>query len=451
MFLTTLLFGTGAVGAQQQKTPRENAPALNSKLRQRLAEHGKTAVTAKRAPARLAAPAPDPVQIRSLDFAGRAVTGASKAAAPDKGAFRGIPADKRPTLPAEKLQGGTFVGRHGTGLGDINEQEPNDSTANVLDDIPVNVVGYIEEDGDFDYYAITATQGESIRIEVIADRFFETSLDSYLIVLAEDGETQLEMDDDHFSNSNDSFIRFDVTRAGTQDYFIGVTDFRGEGGDNFGYVLNVTVAEEDFLEVEPNDTTSLADFFPVPAMAFGFSDNAEDLDVYVFDGVAGQALIADVDAEIFLSLMDPVIELYDDNGGYLFGVDDADGLDPRFNIILPYSGEYFIVVYNAERAGGNGYYYTMNLSTQSGAGAPRVTGYTLINPGQLLKRVNGSGFTASDGGSNVEIESVEVSSRPAPRKPTSRVKLTPPRAVSRGDVLTVVNPDGRRSNPGIIQ
>lgn len=449
MFLTTLLFGTGVVGAQQQKTPRENAPTLNSKLRQRLAERGKTA--AKRAPARLVAPAPDAVQTRSLDFAARAGSDASKAATADKGAFRGIPADKHPTLPAEKLQGTTFQGRHGTGLGDVNEQEPNDTTANTLDDLPVNVVGYIDVDGDFDYYAITATQGESIRIEIVADRIFSTSLDSYLLVLDDDGETELAVNDDGFSDSGDSFIRFVAPLAGTQVYFIGVTDFGGQGGDNYGYVLNITVAEDDdFSEVEPNDTTSFADFFSVPSVAFGFSDNNDDLDVYVFDGVGGQALIVDVDAEIYLSLMDPVVELYDDNGGYLFGVDDADGLDPRFNIVLPYTGEYFVAVYNREPDGGNGFYYSMNLSTQSGAGAPRVIGYTLVN-GQFLKRINGAGFTASNGGSYAEIESVEVPSRPAPLKPTTRVKLTPAQSISRGEVLTVVNPDGRRSNPGVIQ
>jgi hypothetical protein len=36
-------------------------------------------------------------------------------------------------------------------------------------------------------------------------------------------------------------------------------------------------------------------------VAFGFSDSSDDLDVYVFDGIGGQALIVDVDAEIFLS------------------------------------------------------------------------------------------------------------------------------------------------------
>ena len=65
---------------------------------------------------------------------------------------------------------------------------------------------------------------------------------------------------------------------------------------------------------------------------FGFADDEVDDDVYIFNGTGGRTLVVDVDAELFLSEMDPVVELYDDNGGFLFGVDDTDGLDPRFNI-----------------------------------------------------------------------------------------------------------------------
>ena len=73
-------------------------------------------------------------------------------------------------------------------------------------------------------------------------------------------------------------------------------------------------------------------------MMFGFSDTDDDIDVYTFQGSGSRTLVVDVDAELFLAEMDAVVELYDDRGGYLFGVDDADGLDPRFNILLPYTG-----------------------------------------------------------------------------------------------------------------
>ena len=66
------------------------------------------------------------------------------------------------------------------------------------------------------------------------------------------------------------------------------------------------------------------------------------------------------------------------------------------------------------------------------------------------KRVLGIGFTPNNGGTDAEINSGLVPSRPGPKKPTTVVKLTPAVEVFRNDVVTVVNPDGRRSNPGII-
>jgi hypothetical protein len=50
-----------------------------------------------------------------------------------------------------------------------------------------------------------------------------------------------------------------------------------------------------------------------------------------------------------------------------------------------------------------------------------MTSYTTINAGQLLlKRINGSGSRLPTAVTFAEINSVEVPSRPAPRKPTRR-------------------------------
>jgi hypothetical protein len=451
--LATLFLTLGAIGpaaGAAQKTTRTDAPALSTKFRERLADKQKAA--AKKAPARLDGPVlATPVE-RSRAFAARGEAGAAKTAPPSKGTphFDPMANPVRVAPSATKTRGLPFVGRNGTGLGDIFEVEPNDDTAQTLDDLPVNVVAHIDEAGDVDCYAITATGDESIRIEVVADRIFGSSLDSFLEVLDADGTTVLASNDDFFDNSRDSFVRFIAPHSGENLYFICVSDFGGLGGSDFGYVLNVTVAETpDIVEQEPNDTTGNADIFTIPGVAFGTADFADDLDVYTFQASGNQSLIVDVDAEVFASLMDPVVELYDDRGGFLFGLDDTDGLDPRFNIVLPYTGTYYVAVYNRESVGGDAYYYSLNLSLQSAALAPRVTSFKIVN-GQFLKRVIGNGFTSSDGGSYAEIDSEAVNSGPAPRKPTTRVKIAPPQSVVRGDVVTVVNPDGRRSNPGIV-
>ncbi len=448
--------GPAAGAAQGGKTPRADAPSLSTRFKDRLSAEtaGKKDRAAKRPSPRLAPIAPSGERAR--DFASRAASGGAKSAMPSKGtayaATKPAPTRARADV-ANKTEGAPFVGRHGTGLGDIFEVEPNDEDAQILDDLPVNVVGYITPVDDLDTYAITATAGESIRVEIVADRIFGTPLDSYL-ELFDAGGNLLASNDDFFSGSTDSFIRFVATGTGDNLYFVRVSDFTGLGGSSYGYILNITVADSpDFGEQEPNDTSSNADIFPIPSLAFGASDETNDQDVYTFQASGNQTLIVDIDAEVFASDMDPVVELFDDRGGFLFGVDDTDGLDPRFNLVLPYSGTYYLTVYDHDFLGGSTFYYSMNLSLQSSVGSPRVTAFKVIvggSTGQLLKQVRGTGFVTSGGGSAAEIDGVEVRSFPAPKRPSSRIKVKPGQPVERGQSITVVNPDGRRSNPGIV-
>lgn len=440
-----------AASANADKTARATAPPLTMKLRDRMREQGKVAPVATKAPARVRETAARlAAEKRAAAFHTRGANAepARPSVAPAKGAPWTDASPRRPSLPAAR--GISFEGRNGTGLGDIFEDEPNDSVANILDDIPVNVVGEVSFTDDIDFFAITAVQGESIRIEVIADRIFASDLDSLLFVIADDGETTLAQNDDFFDASRDSFIRFIAPDPGNRIYFIGVTDFGGFGGSTFDYVLNLSVADApDRVEVEPNDTTNFADEIPIPGFLFGGSDAIDDLDVFVISGFAGEALIVDVDAELFFSDMDPVVELFDDVGGYLFGVDDADGLDPRFNIVLPYTGTFYLGVYDALGRGGPTFYYSIGVSTQSGTLAPRITGFKFKNFNEL-KQITGFGFVPTNGGSFAELNSAAISSFNAPAKPTTAIKVRPRAVVRDGDVLTVVNPDGRRSNPGVV-
>lgn len=439
------------VSAAQKKAPAKT-PVLASKMKAHIAANGKSASKRVVAPAR--------VQDAAEKVANEKRAGAFNARAARSGAEKAAPVDsskgepwtsarpRRASLPDAK--GTSFVGRNGTGLGDIFEDEPNDSVAHILDDVPVNVVGEITNVDDIDFFAITAEFGEQVRLEIIADRIFGSNLDSMLFVLDEDGETTLASNDDFFDESRDSFIRFTAPQSGNNVYFIAVTDFGGAGGSTFDYVLNVSIADApDLVEIEPNDTTNNADEIPIPGFMFGDAQFNEDFDVYFIEGFAGESLIVDIDAELFFSEMDPVVEFYDDGGGFLFGVDDVDGLDPRFNIVLPYTGLYFLGVFDAQGIGTSASYYSMNVSVQSGALAPRVTSFKFTD-GNLLKQVRGSGFLTSGDGAYAELNSVEISSGNAPRKPFTAIKVRPGVRVRDNDVVTVVNPDGRRSNPGVV-
>jgi len=454
LILSVSLVSSGASAGAAQKTAAANAPELHSRLRGTDGKFHKASATSdKRSVARVAPVNPEADKLRAQSFANRASVQSTSTKASSKGSARRDPREHPPTRiqAADKVAGdATDDGRGGTGLGDIFEDEPNDATAQTLDDLPVNVVGAIEREDDIDYYRITARQGDEIRIEIVADRIFGTLLDSYVVVFAETGDDPIVTDDDYYDGSGDSFIQFTAPDPGNRFYYIGVTDFGSFGGENYDYVINITMADSpDTLEQEPNDTTGFADVIPVPHLAFGLSDVNADTDVIRFNGLSGDTLVVDVDAELFLSDMDPVVELFDDGGGYLFGVDDTDGLDPRFNLVLPYSGAFYLAIYDANDRGGDTYYYSINVSIQDGTESPVITGFK-IQSGNLLKRVLGSKIVSSGGGTRAEINSVQVPSKPAPRNPTKAVKLTPFVPIGRGDVVTLVNPDGRRSNPGVI-
>lgn len=439
------------VNAAQKKAPAKT-PALTSKMKPRIAANGKEVAKRVNPPARVADAAEKLASAkRASAFSSRAASAGSSPAVTEasaKGAPWTAASPRRASLPDAK--GTSFIGRNGTGLGDIFEDEPNDSVAHILDDVPVNVVGEISFNDDIDFFAITADSSETVRLEIVADRIFGSSLDSFLFVLDDDGETTLASNDDFFGESRDSFIRFDPPAGGNNVYFIAVTDFGGAGGSSFDYVLNVTIAESpDLVEVEPNDTTNNSDEIPIPGFMFADAQFTDDLDVYFIEGFAGESLIIDVDAELFFSSMDPVVELYDDGGGFLFGVDDADGLDPRFNILLPYTGVYFIAVFDAQGVGTDSSYYSMNVSVQNGALAPRVTSFKFTSF-DILKQVRGIGFQSAGDGAYAELNSFEVNSFNSPNKPTTAIKVRPGVETDPDDVITVVNPDGRRSNPGVI-
>ncbi len=427
-----------------QKSARQGAPEIAARLRQ-------SHTTSKAPKAEMSRPQRINAKAtpnRAAAFANRTLKAA--AIMPPKVDPTARVAAHHPHLPMAKTAtaAGTFYGRLGTGLGDIEEDEsnddPNDDDAQLLEDLPANVIGTVDDDDDFDFFGVLALDGEVVRVEIVADRVFGSPLDSYAFVLDEDGDLLAE-NDDGFDGSFDSFLRFEAPYTGL--FFIGVTDIQSNGDDDYDYVLNLSVGEDDIGEVEPNDSGAMADFLPNPGMAFGEVDGEDDYDIFTFEAVAGQAMIFDVDADIFLSEADIVVEFFDANGRFLFGNDDEDGLDPRFNIVLPYTGDYYAMVYSRNDVDGEDGYYSLSISTQSASLAPHIS--SLRFSYGKLKKVMGSGFIASGDGAVVEVNTVEVPSYNYAGR-TNQMRLSPTRTVYRNDVVTVLNPDGRRSNPVVI-
>lgn len=443
-----LLASMGAPGLANASGKQENpaAPHITPKFRKKLSKIDKTA-RATKAPRASAKRELGP-ELRAQQFAARgAATEASASELPLR--LQGLRPQLDQNAKTASAAIAPFEGRRGTGGGDVYESNSGGEPelAQPLRDLPVNVIGTIGGYEDVDFYAFTATAGETIRIEVVADRIFGSQLDSYLYLVSDDYDV-LDTSDDAFGGSTDSFIDFIAPYTGV--YFAGVTDREGLGDFDFEYVLSVSPSREDVEEEESNDTTSRADALIVPSTAFGRSDDNEDLDVYSFQGNAGQALIVDIDADIFLSEMDAVVELYDSQAKLLFYSDDFDGFDPRFNIVLPYTGSYYLVVYDLnDETFSTGHYYSMNISAQSAVLAPRATAYKTRSG--RLSMVRGTGFDPTNGGSTVEIDGDAQPSFHVLAAPTTKLKLSPTGFLSGSDSITVVNPDGRRSNPIILR
>lgn len=320
-----------------------------------------------------------------------------------------------------------------TGGGDIDETEPNDLIAESVS-LPVNVFGKIRVNRDIDFFAFQALAGEQITIEAFAARFSRSKLIADLALF--DASSNL-LAADVGDETVDPIIRF--TPSTDQVLIVGITDADNFGGSRFDYLLNLTRGN-DVDETEPNGNTAQS-LASIPATVFGEISAPSDVDFYSFTATAGQTLIVDVDAEVLGSRLDAEINLLDpESGAEFFYNDQQDGDDPRFNIVLPYTGRYVIGIgaFNVSSTG----FYRLNASLVAGTGAPSLTSVTRVS--KKLIQVTGLGLASG------AVVSVNGTSRKttviAPGLLQAKVKA------HAGDVVTVANPpDGRRSNPLVVQ
>ena len=321
----------------------------------------------------------------------------------------------------------------GTGDGDINEIEPNDLVSQGVS-LPVNVFGRISVLNDVDFFAFQAFEGQSVVIEAFAVRLANSNLIPDIALFTSSGELLArDIGDEVF----DPIIRF-VPKS-DQVLLVAITDADDLGGFDFNYILNITRGV-DVDEVEPND--SAAQVLPgLSSTIFGEIDPRRDVDFYSFTAEAGQTLIVDVDAEVLGSRLDAEINLLDPPTGIeYFYNDQPDGDDPRFNIVLPFTGRYVIGVgaFNRNSRG----FYRLSASLVPGSDAPRVD--TAIKLTRKLLEITGAGFVP---GSIVEVNGIERKTTIL-SSGTVRAKV---KAVA-GDIITVINPpDDRRSNPLVLR
>lgn len=124
-------------------------------------------------------------------------------------------------------------------------------------------------------------------------------------------------------------------------------------------------------ELEPNDAPATAALVTLPVVINGRIGRPGDVDVFSFEGRAGQGLVAEVMARRLGGPLDSILKLCDASGKQLALNDDhADpgcGLethhaDSALDFTLPADGKYYITIADVQTRGGPEFGYRLRLS-----------------------------------------------------------------------------------------
>lgn len=122
---------------------------------------------------------------------------------------------------------------------------------------------------------------------------------------------------------------------------------------------SLLVARGVIAEKEPNNGYREAQPLTLPATVDGAIGSPLDVDVFRFEGKAGQKLVAEVLADRHGSPLDGILTLTDARGAILTSNDDAVGADPKIEFTLPRDGLYFLSLIDAHDQGGPSYVYRL--------------------------------------------------------------------------------------------
>ncbi|WP_414661981.1 PPC domain-containing protein [Horticoccus sp. 23ND18S-11] len=150
---------------------------------------------------------------------------------------------------------------------------------------------------------------------------------------------------------------------------------------------------ETLETAKANNCREEAQALALPAIVNGRIETPDDIDTFVFDGRAGQEIVAEVFARRLQSPLDSVIELTDATGRSLALNDDADdkgaGLithhaDSRIAFTLPADGKYFLRLTDAQHRGSRDFAYRLKV------GAPQPDFELRVVPSTLNVRAGAS-------------------------------------------------------------
>jgi uncharacterized repeat protein (TIGR01451 family) len=290
------------------------------------------------------------------------------------------------------------------GQGYAGEVEPNGTTATAtpLSGTSTVVRAPLFPNGDVDFYSFTAAAGDRVYAATMTSGSAGSSTDSQLTLLASDGTTVIEFDDDNgsFAGLSSSIAGAVIPGAGT--YFLRVNDFTAGTTSERPYELHFRLQSgAPTAEVEPNDTPATANVLPANGWVSGARNPAAatEQDWYSFTANAGDTvfLSLDVDPEDDLVVWNGRLGLglFGDVGNQILVADDAGTGDvtpnpnrpsEAFFMTVKTTGTYFAFVDSASAANG-GPTATYQLSVTVRPSTPEgvnCTTYTSTNVPQTI-------------------------------------------------------------------
>jgi len=140
------------------------------------------------------------------------------------------------------------------------------------------------------------------------------------------------------------------------------------------------------IEKEPNNSAATAQAVVLPVIINGRIDQPGDMDVFRFEGKAGDPIVAEVHARRLDSPLDSMLIVTDAAGKQLAFNDDHEDKNSALNthhadsyltLTLPATGSYFVHIGDTQQAGGAAYSYRLRLS------APRPDFELRVTPSSL--------------------------------------------------------------------
>jgi subtilisin-like proprotein convertase family protein len=296
--------------------------------------------------------------------------------------------------------GNAFAGADGNGDGVVNAADyniwrsnfgkviddfgNNAATANNVASVPATKHGTIEVPGDVDWFAFTATAGQTYDISTTLG----TLSDTVLRLINTDGTTQIAQNDN--ANGLASDIQWTAPADGT--YY---AEVHGAGALTGTYTLSLQTANDDHGNFAADATP-----IQVPSSTPGDIESPMDHDWFSFNVVAGSTYSIDVNLD---TLVDSQLSLIGSDGTTLLKFDDDSGplYASHIDWTFAASGKYYLDV-NGYGSDLGTYHVTISVSG-SGAGSGALMGFAseesfpTFNSGILAFASSESGSSLSSG------------------------------------------------------